>query len=103
MANFTHPCSKKSYLEINLRYVTTGYGKGIKICSYFHKPGYIIDVHFKNNNLPPYLKRTNMTQTSLVEELKAPTNFVTPDSSNHSTDSVGFLDEQHKAFIALIQ
>ncbi|XP_058733978.1 uncharacterized protein LOC131605662 [Vicia villosa] len=44
--------------------------KGVKICSYCNKPGHTIEVCFKKNGLPPYLKKPHIAQV-LTEDSTA--------------------------------
>lgn len=75
--------------------------KDIKIYSYYNKPGHTIEVCFKKNGFPPYLKKTNIANLYVDDK-----DQVTPSSTNgeiaEHMDYSGFTPDQQKELMDLL-
>lgn len=59
MAQVSNPHNKSKPWESYHKSTSTGRGHGLKICTYFQKPGHTIKVCFKKHGLPSCLKNPN--------------------------------------------
>lgn len=73
-----------------------GRGYDIKICSYCHKPCHTIDVYFKNQGLPPHLRKMNLTQTTPNGDTPYTFNSENHEESTHTRIFRSFTTEKAK-------
>lgn len=64
---YSKPYYKPHPQEMGPKSFCKGHGRGIKICTYFHKLGHTMKICFKKHGIPIYHKHMNIAQAIDLE------------------------------------